>query len=74
MENKVTLDQLRNVLQDMNYSPSITCDDNGIFKIDLGNNQFIYANEKFVKEFHKEMLMRYTNNKFINAYNRYYGE
>lgn len=74
MENKVTLDQLRNVLQDMNYSPSITCDDNGIFKIDLGNNQFIYANEKFVKEFHKEMLMRYTNNKFINAYNRYYGK
>lgn len=38
MENKVTLDQLRNVLQDMNYNPSITCDDNGIFKIDLGNN------------------------------------
>lgn len=74
MENKVTLNQLRNVLQDMNYSPSITCDDNGIFKIDLGNNQFIYANEKFVKEFHKEMLMRYTNNKFINAYNQYYGK
>lgn len=73
MENKVTLDQLRNVLQDMNYNPSITCDDNGIFKIDLGNNQFIYANEKFVKEFHKEMLTRYTNSKFINAYNRYYG-
>lgn len=74
MENKVTLDQLRNVLQDMNYNPSITCDDNGIFKIDLGNNQFIYANEKFVKEFHKEMLTRYTNSKFINAYNRYYGK
>lgn len=73
MENKVTLDQLGNILQDMNYNLSITCDDNGIFKIDLGNNQFIYANEKFVKELHKEMLTRYTNNKFINAYNRYYG-
>ena len=74
MENKVTLDQLRNILQDMNYNPSITCDDNGIFKIDLGNNQFIYANEKFVEELHKEILTRYTNNKFINAHNRYYGK
>lgn len=70
--NNITVDEVEDILRGMDYNPHISKDNNGIYKIDLGNNHFIYANDKFINEFHKEMLTRMHSLKFNRAYHEYY--
>lgn len=72
--NQITIDELKDILEDLNYNPEISTYVDGIYRIDLGNNHIIYGNDEFLDSLHKEMLTRVHSLKFSKAYNEYYGE
>lgn len=71
--NRITITEVEQLAREMFENCTIT-DYCGMHKINLGNGQVIYANDRFVDEFHKELLKQAFTKKFENTYNKYYHE
>lgn len=72
--NKITITEVEQLAKDVFGDCTITeTEYNGIHKINLGH-QVIYANDRFVDEFHKEMLRQVSANNFEKWYDKHYGK
>lgn len=69
--NRITITEVQQLAKDI-YGDCTIDDCNGLYKVQFGHGQVIYANDKFIDELHEEMLKQVFTKKFENTYNKYY--